>query len=60
MTQETYETKQFHRKNLGGLGHINPEVNKFTARLRFTVRITLFFVNLTIVIELRSISHKHL
>ena len=32
MTQETYETKQFHKKNLRGLNLINPEVNRFTVR----------------------------
>ena len=32
MAQETYETKIFHKKNLGGLDLINPEVNKFTVR----------------------------
>ena len=32
MNKETNETKQFHRKNLGGLDLINLEVKKFTIR----------------------------
>ena len=50
MTQETNKTKQFQRKNLGELDLINPiEVNNFTIRQIFIVKITSFFVNLTIV-----------
>lgn len=60
MNKETNETKQFHRKNLWGLDLINPEVNKFTIRQRFIVRITLLVVNLTIVTEPSFKFHKNI